>query len=54
MEGLQGPWEAVEEGPAGDGVGQGVGGRGEEVEGNAPVGEDGEVAELCAGLVAAA
>ncbi|KAL2111513.1 hypothetical protein VUR80DRAFT_9933 [Thermomyces stellatus] len=46
VQGLQGPRKAVEEGPGGEGVGEGVGGGDEEVEQEAPIGEDGEVGEL--------
>lgn len=49
VEGLQGPGEPVEQRFAGAGVGEGVDGGGEVVEGEAPVGEDGEVGEFVAG-----
>jgi hypothetical protein len=54
VEGLEGPREAVEERAAGGSVGEGVDGGDEEVEGDAPVCEYGEVAELGAGGGAAA
>ena len=56
-EGVEGPQrlrQAVEQRPAGQGVGAGVDRSGEEVEGEAPVGEDGEVGKGAAGGLAAA
>jgi hypothetical protein len=46
VEGLEGAGEAVDQRPARGGVGEGVDGRCEEVEGDSPVREDGEEAEF--------
>lgn len=54
VEGLQGPREGLEEGSLADRVGECVEGRGEKVEGDAPVCKDGEVGEGAADGSAAA
>lgn len=54
VQGLQRARQAVEQRAAGEGVGEGVQRGGEEVEGEAPVGEDGEVGEGLADDEAAA
>ena len=54
MQRLQGPRESVQERRPGGCVREGMDGRDEEIKGQAPVGEDGEVAEIIAGLGAAA
>ena len=54
MQRLQGPREPVQERRPGVCVREGMDGCDEEIEAQAPVGEDGEVTEIIAGLGAAA